>query len=134
MTKSMGELIKERRLKLDLKQDELAAKVGINRNVLSSYESNRNIPPSIVLGKIADALKVSVDYLLGRTDDPYQIFINKEDDFSDQEQILLKKFMIETEELLRSKGDISEEKLSHVLEFMGWVFRKEAEEKNKSQS
>ncbi|WP_010501399.1 helix-turn-helix domain-containing protein [Paenibacillus elgii] len=131
---TVGDRIRELRTKRSWTQDYLGEKLQMRRTNVANYENGRIIPPTEILTKIADIFGVSVDYLLGRTDDPHQIFISKEDDFSDQEQILLKKFMIETEELLRSKGDISEEKLSHVLEFMGWVFRKEAEEKNKSQS
>ncbi|MBU7319037.1 helix-turn-helix domain-containing protein [Paenibacillus oleatilyticus] len=135
MSQTLGMRIRERRTKLNLTQDELAEKLGMTRANFSSYESDRNIPPSIILGKIADALNVSVDYLLGRIDEPYQIYLNKSaDHLSLEDQTLLRKFLIESEELIRQKGDISEEKLSHVLEFMGYVFRKEIEDKKKSQS
>jgi transcriptional regulator with XRE-family HTH domain len=49
-------------------QSELATKAGIHVNVLGRYERSEATPPIDVAVKLADALEVSVDYLVGKTD------------------------------------------------------------------
>lgn len=45
-------------------QKELAAKVAIRFQQLNKYESGLNIPPAEMLVKLADALDVTVNFLL----------------------------------------------------------------------
>lgn len=49
---------------------ELLEKCNINRNFIYDIEKKQKSPSSDKLFKIADYLGVSVDYLLGRTDNP----------------------------------------------------------------
>lgn len=63
------------RIKLRAKQQGLQLKnvldeCGLSKNTISSMLSGGSMPKSENLGKIADALQCSVDYLLGRTDNP----------------------------------------------------------------
>lgn len=51
-------------------QDELSSRLGISRAALSHYEKGRREPDYETLIKIADLFKVSLDYIMGRTDDP----------------------------------------------------------------
>ncbi|WP_035711003.1 helix-turn-helix domain-containing protein [Salibacterium aidingense] len=53
-----------------LAQKHVAEKLGIKNNTLSGYEAGRREPDASTLNKIAEFYGVSVDYLLGRTDDP----------------------------------------------------------------
>jgi transcriptional regulator with XRE-family HTH domain len=48
----------------------LANKLGISRASLSHYETSRREPDYDTINKIASFFKVSVDYLLGRSDHP----------------------------------------------------------------
>lgn len=43
---------------------------GIKQALLSKYENGERIPPTETLLKLADFYRVSVDYLLCRTDNP----------------------------------------------------------------
>ena len=43
---------------------------GLSKNTLSSMQSGGYLPRTETLTKIADYLDCSVDYLLGRTDNP----------------------------------------------------------------
>ena len=52
-----------------LVQKDVLANCGLNENTLKRMSDNRGMS-SFSLAKIADYLEVSVDYLLGRTDDP----------------------------------------------------------------
>ena len=59
-----GEKVRQARLALNLSQSELAAKTGISERSLYTYEQTGTMPRSNNVRKIADALNVSVGYLL----------------------------------------------------------------------
>jgi transcriptional regulator with XRE-family HTH domain len=52
-----------------LSQSELAEKTGLQSSAISHFESGTRKPSFHNLRRLADALKVSTDYLLGRTDE-----------------------------------------------------------------
>lgn len=54
----------------DLKQKEVAHVLGISQRLYSYYETGQRMIPPDMLSKLADYYQVSVDYLMGRTDDP----------------------------------------------------------------
>jgi transcriptional regulator with XRE-family HTH domain len=59
-------------------QSELAIKAGIHVNVLGRYERSEATPSVEVAAKLADALDVSLDYLVGKADiDIDQSLLNK---------------------------------------------------------
>ena len=61
---TFGEKVKQARLALDLSQSELAQKTGISERSLYAYEQAGVMPRSGNVQKIAEALHVSVGYLL----------------------------------------------------------------------
>ena len=61
---TFGEKLKSVRLTLNLSQSELAEKTGISERSLYTYEQTGILPRSNNLRKLADALNVSVSYLL----------------------------------------------------------------------
>ncbi|WP_274364323.1 helix-turn-helix domain-containing protein [Paenibacillus thermotolerans] len=67
-----GERISALREKLKLTQGELAKQLDITRASLSHYENNRRVPDYDTLRKFADFFNVSVDYLVGREEQPNQ--------------------------------------------------------------
>lgn len=62
--------LKEVRLKNHLTQDELAEKLNTNKVQISRWENGNAIPRSEALIDLARILGVSVDYLLGLSDEP----------------------------------------------------------------
>lgn len=62
-----GEQIKEIRKLRGMSQDQLAELASLNRVTIAKYESGRVEPGAQSLSRIADALDVSVDDLLGRS-------------------------------------------------------------------
>jgi transcriptional regulator with XRE-family HTH domain len=52
----------------DLLQKELADKLGISRATVASWEAGHRTPELSAAQRLADFFTVSVDYLLGRTD------------------------------------------------------------------
>ena len=63
-----GERIKRIRQQRGLSQDQLAELASLNRVTIAKYESGKVEPGAQSLGRIADALEVSADDLLGRSD------------------------------------------------------------------
>ncbi len=66
----IGERLLELRKDAGLTQDELAAILKINKHSISSYEREKSEPPDAIKIEIAKYFKVSIDYLLGITDNP----------------------------------------------------------------
>lgn len=66
----LGDRIKQRRVALNLTQEELGNKIDASKFTVSKYERGVNEPDIVTLGKISDILECSVDYLIGKTDVP----------------------------------------------------------------
>lgn len=60
--------IREGRFTLELSQTDLAGKLSVAPQTVNGWESGRRMPDPQTLSKLADMYNVSVDYLLGRTD------------------------------------------------------------------
>ena len=54
----------------NLTQKQLAAKTGLSELAIQHYEAQRRKPAFDVLLALADYFNVSLDYLVGRSDDP----------------------------------------------------------------
>jgi transcriptional regulator with XRE-family HTH domain len=68
-----GDRLKELREEKELTQEELGKFLNVSRQTISGYESG-SIEPSIAnLVKIADIFNVSLDYLLCRTKERYNL-------------------------------------------------------------
>ena len=78
-----GERIRALRKQRGLNQDQLAELASLNRVTVAKYESGRVEPGAQALARIADALDVSVDVILGRKE-PEQ---EKEDVFALRERL-----------------------------------------------
>jgi len=59
-----GEKVRQARIVLNLSQSELAAKTGISERSLYTYEQTNTMPRSGNIKKLAEALNLSVSYLL----------------------------------------------------------------------
>ncbi len=84
---SIAKRITRARLDLGINQKELAKKANITESSLSRYENGVREPKSAVLTRLADALEVSTDYLLGLTNeknyDNYDMSLKSETDILD---------------------------------------------------
>lgn len=65
---TLGERIKQRRLKLGMRQETLAVIAGVTQAQISRYESNDQEPTASTVAALADALQTSTDWLLGMTE------------------------------------------------------------------
>lgn len=73
-------------------QARLAAALSISQQTVSDYEHGKTNPDEATMVKIADLLNVSVDYLLGRTEDDLGALVFPRTEISREEQQLLKDF------------------------------------------
>ena len=71
--KGCGDLennLKKLRLQKKKTQLNVQLETGIEQALLSKYESGKRIPPTETLMVLADYYDVSMDYIMGRTDNP----------------------------------------------------------------
>ncbi len=68
---SFGERLKELRTLKQITQKELANIIGINERSYQNYEINASTPNYKTLLFIADYFNVSLDYLVGRSNNPH---------------------------------------------------------------
>jgi len=67
--KKFAERLRELRERVGLTQEELGEKIGAKRTTVSSWELAYRIPELVAVYRLAEFFGVSIDYLLGRTDD-----------------------------------------------------------------
>ncbi|HHV61112.1 MAG TPA: helix-turn-helix transcriptional regulator [Firmicutes bacterium] len=67
---NFGERLKELRIKRNLRQEDIGKIAHVGKSTVSQWESGIHAPDLETVIKLANALNVTVDYLLGRTDDP----------------------------------------------------------------
>jgi transcriptional regulator with XRE-family HTH domain len=65
-----GKRLRELRKKANLTMKELGKKFSLAESTISGYENGNRKPDMEIIQDLADFFEVSVDYLLGRTDDP----------------------------------------------------------------
>lgn len=66
----IGNRLKELRNKKSITQVELGKAIGLSKQTISTYELGTREPDNETLLKLANFFNVSLDYLLGRTDNP----------------------------------------------------------------
>lgn len=65
-------------------QETLASSLGISRAALSHYEKNRREPDTETLTKVANLFSVTIDYLVGRTNEPNTTLDSDVKQFADE--------------------------------------------------
>lgn len=67
---NMKNNLKKLRKEAGLTQISLQMKTGIEQSLLSKFENGDRIPPTETLMILADFYNVSMDYIMGRTENP----------------------------------------------------------------
>lgn len=70
---SFPDRLREAREQRQLNQGELAEKAGLQASAISHFETGTRKPSFDNLRRLADALKVTTDYLLGRVNHPEEL-------------------------------------------------------------
>ena len=66
---SFGAKLQHEREKTGMRQADVAAELGLAPNSISYYENGRSLPSLDLARRMADLFHVSLDYLLGRTEE-----------------------------------------------------------------
>ncbi|MCL7873850.1 MULTISPECIES: helix-turn-helix domain-containing protein [Bacillus] len=115
MKNKLGGRIKELREKNDWSLRELESRVNINYSVLSRIESGKRPVTDSELLKFADIFDVSIDYLVGRSDDPG--YKNIDDNKIESDPDLQIAF--------HAASDFSEEARKQTIDFINYIREKE---------
>ena len=113
--KTFSEKVREARQLLNLSQEELGKLVGVSARAVVAYETTATKPRAATLRKLADTLKVSVDYLKNDDiDDP--LYGIEKQPFVDEARALYGSkaareidFLMERNAALFAGGEISQE-------------------------
>ena len=95
----------------NLSQTDLARILNISRQSYNFYENEKRDPDTEMLIRIADFFNVSLDYLLGRTNDPSPLTQEKTPSYQ--------------EEVIQELEDITPEMASEVRQFISYLKHKE---------
>ncbi|MCU5414788.1 helix-turn-helix domain-containing protein [Bacillus wiedmannii] len=68
MENAIGKRVKEIRAELKMSQSQFAESIGVSKSLISLIELSRKNPSVETINKIAKKGNVSVDYIMGRTD------------------------------------------------------------------
>lgn len=127
----VGSRIKELRLKQGLSQDDLAQALDMKRANVANYEAGRTTPPSDIIGRLADLLYTSSDYLLGRIDNPMPLALTSSDSIPEwatwKDKKDFRQLLEEDSEIMFDGVPIDEEdreRVLHVLEALFWDAKK----------
>lgn len=67
---SFGSRLKELRNAKKMTQKQMAIEFGMTERAYQNYEINKSMPNVLLLIALADYFDVSLDYLVGRSDEP----------------------------------------------------------------
>ena len=95
----------------NLSQTDLAKILNISRQSYNFYENEKRDPDTTMLIRIADFFNVSLDYLLGRTNNPSPLTQEKTPSYQ--------------EEVIQELEDITPEMASEVRQFISYLKHKE---------
>lgn len=113
----LSERLKQLRDEKEVMQKEVASYLNITTSAYGFYEQDKRTPTPEVLSKLADFFKVSVDYLLGKTEEKRNIksTITKKDEKDHDE------FMKDARALFMN-GEVAEEDKERIFKDISDLF------------
>lgn len=90
----LGERLTRLRKDRNLTQTEIANRLHISRSTYAQYEVERRVPEYGTLEKMADFFEVSIDYLVGRTDERNRVL-------SEDARVTIDLLHLDDEEILK---------------------------------
>lgn len=67
MIENLSTRLKELRQRRNLRQEQVASLIGVDKSTISAYENNSRQPSFDILLRLANYFHVTTDYLLGQT-------------------------------------------------------------------
>lgn len=91
---TFGKRLKHLRTSRNLRQDQLAEKLGIAPSTVGAYERDTREPNFEILIKMADIFNVSLDYMFCRTEDTRTTQLALTEDSKDLREFLIKNVVL----------------------------------------
>lgn len=117
---SIGNRIKQKRKDIRLTQVELARKLNVSSQVISNWEREYTHPSHEDVTKLADALEVSSDYLLGRSNDDKKTLDDELEAIRNDPKLNL---------MFDNWKGMSEEERERALEFVNFLIHEREKDK-----
>ena len=106
-----------------MSQAELAEKLGVTQQTISKYENGSREPDSETLKLLSSIFNVSIDYLLGNSDNK-AVFDSKEDTPEEKISKLVKENKIRTLAAHFDGEDITDDDVEDIKNFIEFVVQK----------
>jgi transcriptional regulator with XRE-family HTH domain len=121
-----GDQLKKLRNERGLRQEDIGKAVHVGKSTVSQWESNIHVPDLETVTKIANYLNVSIDYLLGQTNDPRPVNEIKQQPF-DYSQLFTQEdegqaYILAAE--LRYKHKLSDETFLKIIDEIGRYYNR----------
>lgn len=117
----IGKKLKKLREERGLLQKELASKINVSSGAIGMYENEKRNPDYKTLNKLADFFEVSVDYLLGRTDDPKAYVISGDEIPNELKKLGVEELGVEYEV---KKHGLTDEDIKDVIDYIRFKAQK----------
>lgn len=129
--KTFKDRIKELRIGRNMRQEDLSNALQLKKQAVSNWERGIRFPEEPTLVKLADFFNVSLDFLLGRTDDP-DIIILTNKDLHIPDKYKEHSFEIGVNKKVYPQGLSAQDMLEIIkyLEDSGFEFKRKKENKN----
>lgn len=101
--------LRSTRESLKLKQEDVAARLGVGRTGYAAYESGKSVPPLESIMILLDILNVSFDWLTKGEESKAQYSLSQIDENSNAREIEMK-YMKALEEIISLKDQLLEKK------------------------
>lgn len=106
---TFGKRLKELRLERLMTQKDLGQKLGISLKTVSAYERDERRPDMVLLTEIASIFGVTVDYLLGESNNTSSTFDGLETEFPEGVKVLT-----------RANSELTYDQKKKMTELMNW--------------
>ena len=108
---TLAEKMKLLRKQRKITQEQLAIGIGVERSSIGKYETGTQ-PSTEIISRLADFFDVSVDYLLGRSDNPVKPVKDPKSKISDDDVKVA---------LFGGDGEVTDEMWNDVKKFVSFV-------------
>lgn len=108
-----------------MSQVELSRRLHLSNTTISQYETTGRLPEPRILQALADIFGVSVDYLLGRTDNRHEAVRAAEKTLPYGDEVAV---------LLRNAGELAPEDREELARFIEWLKERRKREKGQPQN
>lgn len=115
---TFADRLRQLRKEKGITQEKLAERFFITKSAVSKYETGVNTPENKLLQDMADFFEVSVDYLLGRSDEKYIIIDEPEISLHEQ-------YANKITKLLEDEGlEYTEDTIPEIISFSKYILSK----------